>query len=58
MTEISSGESFTSLGLDSLALLEMTGALEERVARILPATITLEHPDIDRLSRYLAEHTS
>ncbi|MGF6812651.1 acyl-CoA synthetase (AMP-forming)/AMP-acid ligase II/acyl carrier protein [Paraburkholderia sp. Clong3] len=57
-TQVSSAESFLSLGLDSLALLEMTGTLEERLARVLPATIALEHPDINRLSRYLAEHTS
>lgn len=55
--QIASGASFNALGLDSLALLEMTGFLEQRVSRDLPATIVLDHPDIERLSRYLSEYT-
>ncbi|RKP53605.1 AMP-binding protein [Pararobbsia silviterrae] len=57
-TQVSSGHSFASLGLDSLDLFELTGTLEERLSRVLPATVVLDYPDIDRLSRYLAEHTS
>lgn len=53
--QISHGASFQALGLDSLALLEMTGMLEERLTLTLPATISLDHPNIDQLSRYLAE---
>jgi len=56
--KVAGKRSFTALGLDSLALLEMTGALEEQLARTLPDTIVLTYPDIDQLSRFLAEQTS
>ena len=44
----------TDHGLDSIAMLQLTGALEEMLERPLPATLVLEYPTIEILARHLA----
>nr|5ZK4_C Chain C, DisA protein [Sorangium cellulosum]5ZK4_D Chain D, DisA protein [Sorangium cellulosum] len=47
-------ESFFSLGVDSVALQEITETLE-RTYGSLPPTLLFENPNIRQLARYLAE---
>ena len=48
---------FTSHGLDSLALLTLTGELAEMLGRDLPTTLVWEYPTIELLARHLAAPT-
>jgi len=48
-------ESFDRYGLDSLAAVTLTGALEEWLNTELPPTLAWDYPNIEELSQYLAE---
>jgi len=41
-------------GLDSLAMVELTAAIEQMVCRRLPEDLLIEHPDLESLERYLS----
>ncbi|WP_437923085.1 SDR family NAD(P)-dependent oxidoreductase [Sorangium sp. So ce291] len=56
-SDIDAEESFFSLGVDSVALQEITEQLEQ-VYGSLPPTLLFESPNIRRLARYLAERAS
>ncbi len=43
----------TRYGLDSIATIELTAAIERTLDRRLSDTVLLEHPDLDSLERYL-----
>jgi len=55
---IDSHRSFPEYGLDSLALVELSGNLGEFLNRDLPQLIAWEYPTIELLSAYLAEENS
>jgi acyl carrier protein len=44
---------FTDHGLDSVAALQLTGALEEVVGQPLSATLIFEYPTIETLAAHL-----
>jgi acyl carrier protein len=44
----------TDHGLDSISILQLTGALEEMLDRPLPSTLVFEYPTIEILARHLA----
>ena len=41
-------------GLDSLATVELTAAIEQMLSRRLPESLLIEHPDLESLERYLS----
>jgi acyl transferase domain-containing protein/acyl carrier protein len=45
-------------GLDSLGAVELRNALQARLGRDLPATLTFDHPSINALTAFLAEHAA
>jgi 8-amino-7-oxononanoate synthase len=45
---------FVEHGLDSIAALQLTGALEEVLNRSLSATLIFDYPTIETLARHLA----
>jgi thioester reductase-like protein len=51
--QIGSFDSFASLGMDSLAAVELTAAIEEELRIELPMTAVHEHPNLDALSRFI-----
>ncbi len=44
---------FLELGLDSLAAVELKNALETALRVPLPASVTFDHPSVDRLTDFL-----
>ena len=48
-------ESFSRYGMDSIAAVSLSGALENWLARSLPPTVVYDYPSIDALAGYLAE---
>jgi acyl carrier protein len=46
---------FLDHGLDSVAMLTLTGELEELVGRELDAVLLLQYPSIAKLARHLGE---
>jgi len=46
-------ESFTSLGMDSLAAVELTAAIEDELGIELSLSAVHEHPDLDSLSDFI-----
>ena len=48
-------DSFASLGMDSLAAVELTAAIENELGIELPLTAVHEHPDLDSLSRFIED---
>lgn len=50
---IETGEPFTSLGMDSMAMLEITGDLASWLGRELPPSLLWEHVTIDALAAHL-----
>jgi acyl carrier protein len=52
-SEIDVNAPFTDHGLDSIAALQLTGALEEELQRPLSATLVFDHPTIATLARHL-----
>jgi acyl carrier protein len=46
---------FAQYGLDSLTAVYLVGHLEEWLDRALPATLAWDFPNIEALSKYLAE---
>lgn len=53
--EIGVEETFTSLGLDSLSMLSLTGDLAAWLGRDLPATLLLRHTSVGELTEHLTE---
>lgn len=52
--EVSLTDSFASLGLDSLAAIDLVLALEKKGFGRLPATLFFEHNSVEKLARHLA----
>ena len=48
-------DTFTSLGMDSLAAVELTAAIEDELELELPLTAVHEYPDVDSLRRFLED---
>ncbi|WP_435104734.1 beta-ketoacyl synthase N-terminal-like domain-containing protein [Arhodomonas sp. AD133] len=46
---------FTSLGLDSIAMVELRRMLQQRCGCDLPATVAFDYPDARRLGRFIAQ---
>ena len=46
---------FAEMGLDSVAALELTGALEDWLGRSLSPTLLSKQPNIEALARHLAK---
>ncbi len=53
-SEIDTAKAFDAYGLDSLASVEISGALERVVGRRLSPAILFDHETIDSLADYLA----
>ena len=51
---IEAGEPFTSLGMDSMAMLEITGDLASWLGRELPPSLLWEHVTVDALATHLS----
>jgi polyketide synthase 12 len=49
---------FTDLGLDSLMAVELRNALQVETGLKLPATVTFEHPSIERLAHCVADRAA
>ncbi|MFN8075595.1 MAG: SDR family NAD(P)-dependent oxidoreductase [Kineosporiaceae bacterium] len=47
---------FTDLGLDSIMLIDLRTRLAHALDADLPATVALDHPSVERMTAYLAEH--
>jgi thioester reductase-like protein len=47
----------TRYGLDSLATIELTAAIENALGRRLPESVLIEHPDLGSLERYLTANS-
>ncbi|XVV00822.1 SDR family NAD(P)-dependent oxidoreductase [Actinosynnema sp. CA-248983] len=56
VAEVATGTGFYDLGLDSVALLRLTGRLEELVGVQLYPTLLFEHTTIDALAAHLPAH--
>jgi thioester reductase-like protein len=48
-------DSFASLGMDSLAAVELTAAIEDELGIELELTVVHEHPDLDSLARFIEQ---
>jgi acyl carrier protein len=48
-------QTFTTFGLDSIKAFALTGDLAEWMDRDLPATLFWDHPNIEALTRFVAE---
>jgi acyl carrier protein len=57
-TEVDRTVHFDRYGLDSVAALTITTALEEHLERELDATVLYDYPTIAKLSHHLAEITA
>jgi acyl carrier protein len=53
--EVDPARSFESYGLDSIVAVQVSGALEKIVEQRLSPGLLFEHPNIDALSRHLAQ---
>jgi thioester reductase-like protein len=58
VTRIGRFDTFASLGMDSLAAVELTAAIEDDLGIELPLTAVHEHPDIDSLCRFIEDGTA
>lgn len=52
-TQIDHAAAFTAFGLDSLALVELSGELAEHLGRDVSPTLLYDYPSIERVSRHL-----
>ena len=56
-TNVATDAPLMSVGLDSIAVTELTNALAERFDAELPQTLMFDHPTIDAIAGFLAETT-
>lgn len=55
LSDIDVTQQFVSFGIDSIAIFTLTGDLAEWLGRDLRATLLWEYPNIQELSKFLAE---
>ena len=56
-TNVATDAPLMSVGLDSIAVTELTNALAERFDTELPQTLMFDHPTIDAMASFIAETT-
>jgi hypothetical protein len=55
-SELDWRQGFAELGMDSLMAIELRNVLQKGLGRTIPATVALDHPTIDFLTRHLLDN--